>query len=267
MVLIKNEEEIQLIKESSLLVGKTLAEVAKNIAPGVQTMKLDSIAEEFIRDHDGLPGFKGYNGFPGSLCISVNDEVVHGIPGDRKLKDGDIVSVDCGVKKNGFFGDSAYTFAVGEVDDKVLLLMKRTKESLYLAIETAIAGKRIGDIGYAVQSYVESFGYSVVRDLVGHGLGRNLHEKPEVPNFGKRGQGKELKEGMVLAIEPMINLGVKKVTQDNDGWTIRTADKMPSAHYEHDIVVRKGKAEILSTFDYIEEVLFDTNIKKTTVKV
>ncbi|OQX80411.1 MAG: type I methionyl aminopeptidase [Bacteroidetes bacterium 4484_276] len=266
MIPIKTEEEIQIIKESSLLVGKTLAEVAKHIIPGVQTIVLDRIAEEFIRDNQGIPGFLGYNGFPGTLCISVNDEVVHGIPGKRELKDSDIVSVDCGVKKNGYFGDSAYTFAVGEVDEKVLMLMKRTQESLYLAIETAVAGKRIGDIGHAVQSHVESFGYSVVRDLVGHGLGSNLHEKPEVPNFGRRGRGKELKAGMVLAIEPMINLGVKKVTQDKDGWTIRTADRLPSAHFEHDIVVRKGKAEILSTFKYIEEALNNTDIKKTIME-
>jgi methionyl aminopeptidase len=256
MVLIKTEEEILLLKESSLLVGKTLAELAKIIEPGVKTIKLDSVAEEFIRDNGGVPGFKGYNGFPNSLCISVNDEVVHGIPGERELQDGDIVSIDCGVKKNGYFGDSAYTFAIGEVEEDVRLLMKRTKESLYLAIESAVVGKRVGDIGYAVQSYVEGFGYGVVRDLVGHGLGKNLHEKPEVPNFGRRGRGKELKAGMVLAIEPMINLGTKKVTQDKDGWTIRTADNKPSAHYEHDVVVRKGKAEILSTFEYIEEVLF-----------
>ncbi len=255
MVLTKTEEEIQIIKESSLLVGKTLAEVAKIIASGVQTIQLDRIAEEFIRDNGGVPGFKGYNGFPNSLCISVNDEVVHGIPGERELIDGDIVSIDCGVKKNGYFGDSAYTFAIGEVDEEVQLLMKRTKESLYLAIDNAVAGKRVGDIGYAVQSFVEGFGYGVVRDLVGHGLGKNLHEKPEVPNFGRRGRGKELKAGMVLAIEPMINLGGKKVTQDRDGWTIRTADRKPSAHYEHDVVVRKGKAEILSTFEYIEDVL------------
>jgi len=259
MVLIKTEEEIELIRESSLLVGKTLAEVARHIIPGATTLDLDRIAEEFIRDHGGVPGFKGYNGFPATLCVSVNDEVVHGIPGKRQLQDGDIVSVDCGVKKNGYFGDSAYTFAVGQVSDDVLLLMQRTKESLYLAIETAVAGRRIGDIGYAVQSYVEGYGYSVVRDLVGHGLGKNLHEKPEVPNFGRRGQGKELREGMVLAIEPMINLGVKNVTQDNDGWTIRTADKMPSAHFEHDVVVRKGQAEILSSFVFIEDVLNKNN--------
>jgi methionyl aminopeptidase len=255
MVILKTEEEIELIRESSLLVGKTLAEVAKHIRPGVTTKKLDEIAETFIRDHKAVPGFKGYHGFPGTLCTSVNDVVVHGIPGNRELKDGDIISIDCGVKKNGYYGDSAYTFAVGEVDEETLLLMKRTKESLYLAIEVAVAGKRVGDIGFAVQQYVEGFGYSVVRDLVGHGLGKSLHEKPEVPNFGRRGSGKELKVGMVLAIEPMVNLGVKQVFQENDGWTIRTKDTKPSAHYEHDVVVRKDKAEILSTFDFIEEVI------------
>lgn len=255
MIIIKTEEEIELIRESSLLVGKTLAEVAKIIAPGVKTKKLDELAEAFILDHKAKPGFKGYNGFPFTLCISINENVVHGFPSDRELKDGDIVSVDCGVIKNGFYGDSAYTFAVGEVKEEIILLLKRTHESLYKGIEMAVAGNRIGDIGSAIQSYVEPFGYSVVRDLVGHGLGRNLHEKPEVPNYGKRGTGPALKEGMVLAIEPMINMGTKKVTQENDGWTIRTADKMPSAHFEHDVVVRKGKAEILSTFEYIEEVL------------
>ncbi len=259
MVHLKTEEEIELIRESSLLVGKTLAEVARLIAPGVTTGQLDKVAEEFIRDNKAEPGFKGYHGFPATLCTSVNEEVVHGIPGNYALRNGDIISIDCGVKKNGFFGDSAYTFAVGEVDPKVLLLMQRTKESLYLAIEVAIAGNRIGDIGYAVQHYVESFGYGVVRDLVGHGLGRMLHEKPEVPNYGRRGNGKELKAGMVLAIEPMINLGVKNVYQEKDGWTIRTKDHLPSAHYEHDVVIRKEKAEILSTFDFIEEVLKSKN--------
>jgi len=255
MIYIKTEEEIELIRESSLLVGKALAEVAKQIAPGKKTIELDSIAEEYIRDHNAKPGFKGYNGFPYTLCISINEHVVHGFPSERELKDGDIVSVDCGVIKNGFYGDSAYTFAVGEVKEEILQLMERTKESLYKGIEMAFAGNRVGDIGFAVQSYVERFGYSVVRDLVGHGLGKGLHEKPEVPNYGKRGSGPVLKEGMVLAIEPMINLGTKKVIQESDGWTIRTADMMPSAHFEHDIVVRKGEAEILSTFKYIEEVL------------
>ncbi len=255
MIYIKTEEEIELIRESSLLVGKALAEVAKLIAPGKKTIELDRIAEEYINDHKAKPGFKGYNGFPYTLCISINEHVVHGFPSERELKDGDIVSVDCGVIKNGFYGDSAYTFAVGEVKEEILQLMERTKESLYMGIEMAFAGNRVGDIGFAVQSYVERFGYSVVRDLVGHGLGKGLHEKPEVPNYGKRGSGPVLKEGMVLAIEPMINLGTKKVIQESDGWTIRTADMMPSAHFEHDIVVRKGEAEILSTFKYIEEVL------------
>lgn len=257
--LIKTEEEIEIIRISSLLVGKTLAEVAKYIGPGVTTGKLDKIAEEFIRDHDAIPGFKGYGGFPATLCTSVNDEVVHGIPGKYELKEGDIVSVDCGVKKNGYYGDSAFTFTIGEVTEDIRLLLKRTRESLYKGIEAAIVGNRIGDIGYNIQNYCESFGYGVVRDLVGHGLGSNLHEKPEVPNYGRRGSGKELKAGMVLAIEPMINLGVRKVFQERDGWTIRTYDKMPSAHFEHDVVVRKGKAEVLSTFDFIEEVLKNKN--------
>jgi len=255
MIHIKTEEEIELLRESSLLVGKTLAEVAKRIRPGIKTIELDRIAETFIRDHDAEPGFKGYNGFPFTLCISVNEQVVHGFPGHQPLLEGDIVSIDCGVLKNGFYGDSAYTFAVGEVDEEVKLLMERTKESLYKAIEVTVEGKRVGDIGHAVQSHVEHYGYTVVRDLVGHGLGRQLHEKPEVPNYGKRGTGVKLQEGMVLAIEPMVNLGTRHVVQLNDGWTIQTADRKPSAHFEHDVVVRKGKAEVLSTFDYIEEVI------------
>ncbi len=255
MIYIKTDEEVEIQRQSSLLVGKTLAEVAKIIKPGVTTIELDKVAETFIRDNGAKPGFKGYGGFPATLCISVNDEVVHGIPGKRELKNGDIVSVDCGTFMNGFYGDSAYTFAVGEVKESVLMLLQRTKESLYLAIEQAIVGKRVGDIGHAVQKYVEGFGYSVVRDLVGHGVGRNLHEKPEIPNYGRRGSGIKLKSGMCLAIEPMINLGVKEVIQDSDGWTIRTVDKQPSAHFEHDVVVRNGKADILSTFEYIEQVL------------
>lgn len=254
-MIIRSEKEIDLIRKSSLLVGKTLAEVATVIKPGVKTIMLDKLAEEYIRDHGAKPGFKGYNGFPFTLCISVNENVVHGFPSDRELVDGDIVSVDCGTYMNGFYGDSAYTFEVGEVKEEVRLLLSRTKESLYKGIEKAIAGNRVGDIGNAVQTYVEGYGYSVVRDLVGHGLGENLHEKPEVPNFGKRGTGVKLKEGMVLAIEPMINLGGKQVVMENDGWTFRTSDRKPSAHYEHDVVVRKGQAEVLSTFDYIEEVL------------
>ena len=255
MIQYKSDEEIEIQRHSSLLVGKTLAEVAKVIKLGIKTIELDAIAEEFIRDHGAVPGFKGYGGFPATLCISVNEEVVHGIPGDRELIDGDVVSIDCGTLMNGFYGDSAYTFAVGSVKEEHLLLIQRTKESLYLAIEQAISGKRIGDIGHAIQSYVEGFGYSVVRDLVGHGVGRNLHEKPEVPNYGRRGSGIKLKPGMCLAIEPMINLGVKEVVQDKDGWTIKTADSKPSAHFEHDVAIREGKADILSTFDYIEEVL------------
>ena len=255
MIYLKTDEEIEIQRQSSLLVGKTLAEVAKIIRPGITTNALDKVAETFIRDNGAIPGFKGYGGFPATLCISVNDVVVHGIPGETVLKDGDIVSVDCGTLMNEFYGDSAYTFAVGEVDDEVLLLLQRTKESLYLGIEQAVAGKRVGDIGSAVQRHVESYGYSVVRDLVGHGVGRNLHEKPEVPNYGRRGSGIKLKSGMCLAIEPMVNMGVKEVFQDKDGWTIRTADAKPSAHFEHDIAVRNGKADILSTFKYIEEVL------------
>jgi len=255
MIYIKTDEEVEIQRKSSLLVGKTLAEVAKLIRSGINTGELDKVAETFIRDNGAVPGFKGYGGFPATLCISVNDEVVHGIPGNRELKDGDIVSVDCGTLMNGFYGDSAYTFAVGEVDESILLLLERTKQSLYLGIENAIVGKRVGDIGYAVQQYVEGFGYSVVRDLVGHGVGRNLHEKPEVPNYGRRGSGIKLKNGMCLAIEPMINLGVKEVIQDKDGWTIRTLDSKPSAHFEHDVVVRNGKADIMSTFEYIEQVL------------
>lgn len=255
MIYIKTDEEVEIQRKSSLLVGKTLAEVAKIIRPGISTLELDKVAETFIRDNGGEPGFKGYGGFPATLCISINEEVVHGIPGKREFKDGDIVSIDCGTLMNGFYGDSAYTFAVGEVDEKVLLLLERTKQSLYLGIEQAVVGKRVGDIGHTIQKYVEGYGYSVVRDLVGHGVGRNLHEKPEIPNFGRRGSGIKLKSGMCLAIEPMINLGVKEVVQNNDGWTIRTEDSQPSAHFEHDVVVRNGKADILSTFEYIEQVL------------
>ncbi len=254
-IIIKSEEEIELLRKSSLLVGKTLAEVARILKPGVSTAKLDSLAEEFILDHGAKPGFKGYGGFPATLCISINEEVVHGIPGDRIIKDGDIVSIDCGTYMNGFYGDSAYTFAVGQVQKEILHLLEATKQSLYKGIEQAVSGKRVGDIGYAVQNHVEQFGYGVVRDLVGHGLGRNLHEKPEIPNFGRRGSGSKLMERMVIAIEPMITLGTYEVSQDLDGWTIRTLDGLPAAHFEHDVVVRKGKAEILSTFEYIEEVL------------
>ncbi len=255
MIRIKTDEEIEIQRYSSLLVGKTLAEVAKRIKPGVKTIELDRIAEEFIRDNNAIPGFKGYGGFPATLCISINDAVVHGIPDNNELREGDIVSVDCGTIWNGFYGDSAYTFTVGEVDKEVLLLLERTKKALYLGIEQAVTGKRVKDIGYAIQTYVESFGYGVVRDLVGHGVGRELHEEPEVPNFGRRGTGPKLKKGMCIAIEPMINLGTKDVIQDKDGWTIRTKDGKPSAHFEHDVAIRNGKADILSSFDEIEKVL------------
>jgi len=261
MIYFKNNEEIELIRESSLLVAKTLAEVARVVAPGIRTKDLDQLAEDFIRSHGALPAFKGYNGFPFTLCISVNEQVVHGFPGERIILEGDIVSVDCGVVKNGFYGDSAYTFPAGEVKPEVRQLMKRTKESLYKGIEMATDGKRVGDIGHAVQKHVESFGYSVVRDLVGHGVGKNLHEKPEVPNYGRRGTGVRLSTGMVIAIEPMINLGTKNVIQESDGWTIRTADRMPSAHYEHTVAIKPGKAEILSTFSYIEEELTKRGIE------
>ena len=255
MIDYKTEEEIEIQRESSLLVGKTLAEVAKLIQPGVTTLELDKVAEEYIRDHQALPGFKGYNGFPNSLCTSVNEQVVHGIPNSKPLKNGDIVSVDCGVFKNGFYGDSAYTFAVGEVSAEIQQLLDVTKQSLLLGLEQAVVGNRIGDIGFTIQKYCESFGYGVVRELVGHGLGRSLHESPEVPNYGRRNSGLKLKEGLVLAIEPMINLGVKEVKQLNDGWTIVTADGKPSAHFEHDVAVRKGKVLVLSTFEHIEEVI------------
>ncbi|MBT6162211.1 MAG: type I methionyl aminopeptidase [Crocinitomicaceae bacterium] len=252
---IKTDEEVELLRESSLLVGKTLAAVADRIKPGVTTLELDAVAEEFIRDHGGEPGFKGYGGFPNSLCTSVNEAVVHGIPNDKPLVDGDIVSVDCGVLKNEFYGDSAYTFAVGEIAPEVQQLLEVTKECLQKAIEQAIVGKRIGDIGFACQHHAEQHGYGVVRELVGHGLGRSLHEAPEVPNYGRRGNGPRLMDGMVLAIEPMINLGRKEVFHEEDGWTIVTADRKVSAHFEHDIVVRKDQADVLSSFDEIEKVL------------
>lgn len=251
----KTKEEIELIRESSLLVGKTLAEVAKVIKPGITTLSLDKVAYEFINDNKAVPAFLNYNGFPNSLCISVNSQVVHGIPGKYELKDGDIVSVDCGVIKNKFFGDSAYTFAIGEVKPEILNLLKVTKECLYKAIEVAVVGKRLGDIGDAVQSHAEKNGYSVVRELVGHGIGQSLHEAPEVPNYGKKGTGLKLQEGLVIAIEPMINLGKKAITQENDGWTIRTSDSLASAHFEHTIAIGKDKADILSSFQFVEEVL------------
>jgi len=255
MIHLKTEEEIDLLRKSSLLVGKTLAEMAKLLEPGVTTQQLDTVAEGFIRDHGAVPGFKGLYGCPSTLLCSVNEAVVHGLPTDRPLENGDIVSIDCGVLWNEYYGDSAYTFKIGEVSPEVDRLLTVTQECLKLAIEQAVDGNRIGDIGYAVQKHAEDNGYGVVRELVGHGLGKKLHEDPEVPNYGRRGRGTKLKSGMTLAIEPMINLGVKEVEQLDDGWTIVTADRKPAAHFEHDVVVRKGQAEVLSTFEYIEAVL------------
>ena len=255
MIHYKTKEEIELMRISSLLVSKTLATLAKEIKPGVSTAQLDAIAEQFIRDNGAAPSFKGYGdpAFPFACCISVNDAVVHGFPTKNELKEGDIVSVDVGVFKNGFHGDSAYTFAIGEIAVEVKKLMTDTKASLYKGIEKAVHGNRVGDIAYAVQFYTEKErGYGVVRELVGHGLGRHLHEDPQVPNYGKRGPGAKLKEGMVIAIEPMINLGTKNVYHDKDGWTIRTEDGKPAAHYEHNVAIQKGKADILSSFIEIE---------------
>lgn len=255
MLYYKTKEEIELLRESSLLVSKTLAEVAKHIRVGITTLELDKLAEEFIRDHHGVPAFLGYNDFPNSLCISVNSQVVHGIPNENRLNDGDICSVDCGVLKNGFYGDSAYTFVIGEVSAESLRLLEVTKECLTKGIEKAVAGNRLGDVSEAIQTHAEKNGYSVVRELVGHGIGRSLHEKPEVPNYGKRGSGMVLKEGLVIAIEPMINMGGRAVVHERDGWTVRTADNKPSAHFEHTVAIRKEKADILSTFEYISESL------------
>ncbi len=254
MILLKTTEEIEKLRHSNQLVSKTLGELAKIIAPGVTTRSLDKLAEEYIRDHGGVPGFLGYENFPATLCTSLNDEVVHGIPSDYTLKEGDILSVDCGVKLNGYFGDSAYTFAIGNQDPAWQELMLNTKQSLFKGIENARKGKRIGDVGNAIQNHAENGGYSVVREMVGHGLGKDLHEEPEVPNFGRRGSGIKLKTGMVFCIEPMINLGARYIQQDKDGWTIRTCDGKPSAHYELAIAVTEGEPDILSTFKYIEEV-------------
>lgn len=251
----KTDDEIALIRQSSLLVGKTLAELATMIRPGVTTLELDKRAYEFIHDHGAYPGFLGYNDFPNSICASVNSAVVHGIPTNVPLKEGDIVSVDIGVVKDGWWGDSAYTFAVGEVSAEIQKLLRVTKECLYKGIEQAVAGKRIGDLANAVQVHAESNGFGVVRELVGHGVGRNLHEAPEVPNYGRRGSGMQMAENLVIAIEPMINLGSRNIRQLKDGWTIQTADNKPSAHFEHTIVVKKEKAEILSTFEWIEQAL------------
>jgi len=255
MIYIKTDAEVEFLRESNQLVSKTLAELAGHIRPGVTTLRLDAIAEEFIRDHGALPAFKGYGGFPNTLCTSVNDEVVHGIPSGYELKEGDIISVDCGVILNGWYGDSAFTFAVGEVKPEILRLMEYTRASLEAGVREAIAGNRIGDISHAVQSKAESGGYSVVRTLVGHGIGKHLHEGPEVPNFGRRGSGPRLERNLVICIEPMINMGTKNTRVQGDGWTVRTGDGKPSAHFEYAVAVREGSADLLTTYEFIEEVL------------
>lgn len=255
MITIKTAEEIELLRENNLLVSATLAEVGKHIRPGVTTLELDAIAEEFIRSHGAVPGFLGYGGFPNTLCISVNEQIVHGIPSDYKLREGDIVSVDCGTVLKGFYGDSAYTFAVGQIDPQVEKLLTVTKESLMCGVRQAKAGNRVGDISAAVQAHAEANGFSVVRELVGHGLGRDMHEDPEVPNYGARGRGPLLKEGMVICIEPMINLGRRHVVFEEDGWTVRTADRKPSAHFEFAVAIRKGGADVLTDFGIIEQAL------------
>ncbi len=260
MIFLKTEDEIELLRQSNLLVGKTLAEVAKLVKPGVTTRELDKVAEEFIRDHGATPTFKGFPNqygepFPASLCTSVNEQVVHGIPNDIVLKEGDIVSVDCGTYMNGFCGDSAYTFCVGEVDEEVRNLLKVTKEALYIGIQNAVQGKRIGDVGYAIQQYCESHSYGVVREFVGHGIGHEMHEDPQVPNYGKRGYGPLMKKGLCIAIEPMITLGDRQVIMERDGWTVRTRDRKCAAHFEHTVAVGAGEADILSSFKFIAPTL------------
>lgn len=250
----KTEEEIELIRKNCLIVSQALARVAEILKPGITSLEVDQAAEEVIHDLGSKPGFKGYGGFPATLCISYNDIVVHGIPGDYEFREGDIVSVDCGSYSEGYYGDAAYTFALGEVSEEVVELLRVTRSSLYKGIDKAVVGNRLGDIGAAIQAFTEKeHGYSVVRDLVGHGVGQDLHEAPQVPNYGKRGRGRKLKDGLVIAIEPMINLGRKEVFQENDGWTIKTKDGSPSAHFEHTIAVRKGEPDILSSHVQVEE--------------
>ena len=259
MIHIKTKEEVELLRENNLLVSATLAEVGRHIKPGVTTLELDRIAEEFIRSHGAVPGFLGYGGFPNTLCVSVNENVVHGIPSNYALREGDIVSVDCGTILKGFYGDSAYTFCVGEVAPEVKQLLDVTKEALYIGVEQAVAGNRVGDIGAAVQAHAEHYGYGVVRELVGHGLGKKMHESPEVPNYGRRGTGPLLKEGMVICIEPMINMGSKNVVFERDGWTVRTKDRKPSAHFEFAVAIRNGEADVLTDFGIIEQALAERN--------
>ncbi len=255
MIIIKTREEIELMRESALIVSKTLGIIASEIKPGVTTLFLDKLAEEFIRDQGAEPGFLGLYGFPNTLCMSPNTQIVHGIPNDTPLESGDIISVDCGALKNGFYGDHAYTFEVGEVAEETKKLLQITKESLYVGIGEFKVGNRVGDVGFAIQNYTEKHGYGVVRELVGHGLGTVMHEDPEMPNYGRRGRGKKFKEGMVVAIEPMINMGTQRINQLKDGWTILTADGKPSAHFEHDAAIINGKPELLSTFQYIYDAL------------
>ncbi|QNJ96876.1 type I methionyl aminopeptidase [Constantimarinum furrinae] len=255
MIIPKTSEEIELMREAALIVSRTLGLLAKEVKPGVTTLQLDKIAEEFIRDNDAVPGFLGLYDFPNTLCMSPNAQVVHGIPNNTPLKEGDIISIDCGAVKNGFYGDHAYTFKIGEVSPEVDKLLRVTKESLYVGIRELRTGKRTGDVGYAIQQHCEKEGYGVVRELVGHGLGRTMHEDPEMPNYGRRGKGKKIVEGMTVAIEPMINLGTRRIEQLADGWTILTLDRKPSAHFEHNVAVVDGKPELLSTFGYIYEAL------------
>ena len=254
-MILKSIEEIEKIRESALVVSQTLGMLASEIKPGITSLFLDNLAETFILDNLCKPGFKGYNGFPNTLCISINEQVVHGIPNNNPLKDGDIVSIDCGVIKDGFYGDHAYTFKVGDVGKEVESLLEITKESLYIGIKSLIPGNNVGDIGNSIQNFISNHDYGIVKELVGHGLGRNLHEDPEIPNYGEKGKGELLREGLVVAIEPMINLGTEKVNQLDDGWTIVTLDGKPSAHFEHNIAIIEGKPEILSTFKYIYEAL------------
>lgn len=256
MIILKTDEEIELLREANLVVARTLGEVARWVAPGITTRRLNQIADEYIRSQGCVPGFLGLYGFPGSVCISVNENIVHGIPSNYALEEGDIVSVDCGaVTPAGYNGDSTYTFCVGEVSEEVKQLLRTTKEALYLGVEKAVPGNRIGDIGNAIQTYCEKRGYGVVREFVGHGVGKKLHEDPEVPNYGRRGTGPLIKNGMTIAIEPMINMGSKNIFQEADGWTCRTKDRKPSAHFEHSIAVHHGKPDILSSFDYVKEAL------------
>lgn len=253
MIRLKTREEIEILRENALMVSKTLAHVGKLVEPGITTRELDAVAEKYIRSLGAEPGFLGYEGFPATLCLSVNEVVVHGFPSDYRLREGDILSVDCGTKYRGFYGDSAYTFPVGKVDEETRRLLDTTKASLYEGIAKAVAGGRIGDIGNAVQGYCESRGFSVVREMVGHGLGRNMHESPEVPNYGRQGHGVKLREGMVICIEPMINAGKKEVYLDDNGWGVITADHKKSAHFELTVAIRKGEPDVLSTFEFIEK--------------